>query len=133
MRIGLVPDLALLYILPRLVGLSRAKQILFCAREIRADEALDIGLVQAVVPVERLRDAALEFARRFDDAPIEALGLTKTLLNRSFETDRHALTQLEAAAQSVCAATRYHQEALRRFLAKEEPLFGGAECISPRS
>src|SRR5262249_14643228 len=98
LRIGLIPDLSLLYLLPRLVGLARAKEIMFSAREVPAEEALAIGLVHAVVPAEQLRDAALGYAQRFDDAPMEAMGLTKTLLNRSFETDRHALTQLEAAA-----------------------------------
>jgi 2-(1,2-epoxy-1,2-dihydrophenyl)acetyl-CoA isomerase len=129
MRIGLVPDLALLYLLPRLVGLAKAKEIVFSAREVLAPEALEIGLVQAVVAANRLRDAVLEYAGRFDNAPIEALGVTKTFLNRAFETDRHALTQLEASAQSVCAASAYHQEALRRFLAKEMPLFGGVPRI----
>jgi 2-(1,2-epoxy-1,2-dihydrophenyl)acetyl-CoA isomerase len=130
MRVGLIPDLSLLYILPRLVGLARAKEIMFSAREVPADEALAIGLVQAVVPAERLRETALEYAQRFDHAPPQALGLTKAILNRSFETDRQAMIQLEAAAQSICAASDYHQEALRRFQAREAPLFAGAGRIA---
>ena len=113
------------------VGLARAKEIVFSAREIAADEALELGLVQAVVAAERLRDAALEFARRFDDAPTRALGLAKGILNRSFETDRHAMTQMEAAAQSLCAASDFHVEAVRRFGSREAPLFGGAALLPP--
>jgi 2-(1,2-epoxy-1,2-dihydrophenyl)acetyl-CoA isomerase len=114
-RIGLVPDLSLLYLLPRLVGLRRAKEIVFNPGEISVDDALAMRLVQDVVPAECLRDHALAYARRFDDASAQALGLAKTILNRSFETDRQTLTQLEAAAQSLCAASDYHAEALRRF------------------
>ncbi|AMO24153.1 enoyl-CoA hydratase/isomerase family protein [Ramlibacter solisilvae] len=125
-RIGLIPDLSLLYLLPRLVGLARAKEIVFSARQIDADEALAMGLVQAVVPAERLRETALEYAARFDQAPTQALGLAKSILNRAFETDRHALTQLEAAVQSMCGASDYHAEAVRRFRSREAPLFTGA-------
>lgn len=129
-RIGLIPDLSLLYFLPRQVGLTRAKEILFSAREIPADEALSMGLLQTIVPVEHLRDAAIGYAQQFDHAPPQALGLLKTILNRSFETDRHAMTQLEAAAQSMCATSGYHREALRRFLVREAPLFTGVRHIA---
>jgi len=91
-RIGFAPDLGLMYILPRLVGLVRAKEIVFSARDILADEALSIGLVQAVVPSERLRETAVEYARRFDNAPTHVLGMAKGIMNRTFETDRNAMT-----------------------------------------
>lgn len=125
-RVGLLPDLSLLYMLPRLVGLARAKEIAFSAREIPATEALELGLVQAVVPAARLRDAALAFAQRFEEAPTAVLGLTKTILNRSFETDRNGLAHLEAAMQGLLAGSRYHAEALRRFVSREAPMYAGA-------
>ncbi|MFO1267973.1 MAG: enoyl-CoA hydratase/isomerase family protein [Rubrivivax sp.] len=125
-RLGLLPDLSLLYMLPRLVGLARAKEIAFSARDIAADEALQMGFVQAVVPAERLLPAALAFARRFDDAPTAVLGLTKSVLNRSFESDRQGLAQLETALQGLLAGSRYHAEAVQRFLAREAPVYGGA-------
>ncbi|RJF91847.1 enoyl-CoA hydratase/isomerase family protein [Noviherbaspirillum saxi] len=128
-RMGFVPDLTLLYILPRLVGLPRAKEIVFSARDIAADEALAMGLVQAVVPAERLRETAIEFAQRFDNAPTHVLGMAKGILNRSFETDRHALTQLEAAFQGLCAGSNYHAESLNRFLSKEAPLYPGSDRL----
>ncbi|MNL41907.1 putative enoyl-CoA hydratase echA17 [compost metagenome] len=116
-----------MYILPRLVGLVRAKEIVFSAREILADEALQIGLVQAVVPADRLRETAVEYARRFDNAPTHVLGMAKGIMNRTFETDRHAMTQLETAVQGLCAASSYNAEAVRRFFAREAPLYPGAE------
>lgn len=128
-RIGFAPDLGLMYILPRLVGLVRAKEIVFSARDIPAGEALAMGLVQAVVPAERLRETAVEFARRFDDAPTHVLGMAKGILNRSFETDRRAMTQLEIAVQGICAGSRYNAEALRRFLVREPPLYSGGQRL----
>ncbi|EKZ95386.1 MULTISPECIES: enoyl-CoA hydratase/isomerase family protein [Cupriavidus] len=128
-RIGFAPDLGLMYILPRLVGLVRAKEIVFSARDILADEALSIGLVQAVVPSERLRETAVEYARRFDNAPTHVLGMAKGIMNRTFETDRNAMTQLETAVQGLCAASSYNAEAVRRFFAKEAPLYPGAERL----
>jgi len=125
--IGLVPDLSMFHVLPRLVGLARAKEIIFSARAIGAEEALALGLAQALVPADQLLSRALDYARQFDDAPPRALALAKTLLNRSFETDRATMNQLEAAAQSLCGASQYHAEAVRRFLAKEALAYVGAE------
>lgn len=128
-RIGFAPDLGLMYILPRLVGLVRAKEIVFSARDILAEEALSIGLVQTVVPADRLRETAVELARRFDNAPTHVLGMAKGIMNRTFETDRQAMTQLETAVQGLCAASSYNAEAVRRFFAKEAALYPGAERL----
>ncbi|MNO49941.1 4-chlorobenzoyl coenzyme A dehalogenase-1 [compost metagenome] len=126
LSLGLVPDLSLLYVVPRLVGLAKAKEIFFSARPIGAEQALSLGLAQAVVPAESLLEEALQYARQFDGASTRALGLAKSLLNRSFETDRNAMVHLEAMAQSLCAAGNDHAEAVRRFLAKEGMAYTGA-------
>ncbi|MNS70183.1 1,2-epoxyphenylacetyl-CoA isomerase [compost metagenome] len=128
-RVGFVPDLSLMYVLPRRVGLVRAKEIVFSAREIQGEEAVALGLAEDVVPAERLRDAAIEFAQRFEKAPTHVLGMAKRIMNRTFETDRHALLQLEAAVQGLCAASQYNAEAVRRFFSKEAPLFPGTQRL----
>ncbi len=128
-RVGLIPDLSLLHTLPRRVGLVRAKEIVFSAREIGPEEAVKIGLADAVVPAERLRETAIEYAQRFENAPTHALGIAKRMLNRSLETDRQTLAQLEATMQGLCAASPYHTEALRRFFAKEAPLYAGTQRL----
>ncbi|MNM72177.1 1,2-epoxyphenylacetyl-CoA isomerase [compost metagenome] len=128
-RVGFVPDLSLMYVLPRRVGLVRAKEIVFSAREIQGEEAVALGLAEAVVQAERLRDAAIEFAQRFEKAPTHVLGMAKRIMNRTFETDRHALLQLEAAVQGLCAASQYNAEAVRRFFSKEAPLFPGTQRL----
>ena len=128
-RIGFAPDLGLMYILPRLVGLARAKEIVFSARDVLADEALAIGLVQAVVPADRLRETAIDYAQRFDHAPTDVLGMAKGIINRTFETDRHAMVQLETAVQGLCAAGRHNVEAVRRSFAREASLNRGPTRI----
>ena len=122
-KIGLVPDLAGLYLLPRIVGLQRAKEIVFTARTIDADEAMRLGIAYAVHPAERLLDDALDLAARFHHASPDALGMAKTILNQSFHLDRHALAEFEAYAQAVAMDSAYHRQAVARFLNKEPPLF----------
>jgi len=131
LSLGLVPDLSMLYVLPRLVGLAKAKELIFCARALDAQQALALGLAQVIIPREQLLESALQFARQFDEAPADALGMAKTLLNRAFETDRPAMTEFEASAQSMCGASRYHAEAVRRFLGKEGLSYRGAVLPPP--
>ena len=118
-RIGVVPDLGGLFLLPRIVGLQRAKEIVFSARELSAEQARALGIVMAIHPPESLMLKAMELAACFENAGIEALGMAKNILNRSFNLDQDTLSELESYAQSVARHTPYHKEAVRRFLAKE--------------
>lgn len=121
-RIGYVPDMALMYLLPRAIGLARAKELVFSARVVDAEEALSLGLVQQVVEGDVLQKA-IAFASRFQHAPTEALGLAKSVMNHSFESERRSVFAQEAAAQAMCRESEFHQEAVRRFLAKEAPVY----------
>ncbi|MBI4693399.1 MAG: enoyl-CoA hydratase/isomerase family protein [Gammaproteobacteria bacterium] len=121
-RIGLAPDFGVFYTLPRVVGLQRAKEIIYSAREITANEAKALGLVLEVVPVERLLPRAREIARGLAQGSQVAFGLTKRILNRAFETDPSTLFELEADAQGVAMSTDYFREAIARFGRKEPPL-----------
>lgn len=119
-RIGLVPDLGLLYTLPRVVGMQKAKELAFTARTVRAAEAQALGLVYEVLPdADALAQAARALATRLGEASTDAIGLAKTILNQAFETDMHTLLELEAGAQTLCRSSDYHQDAVRRFKAKE--------------
>lgn len=122
-RVGLVPDLSGLYLLPRIVGLQRAKELIFSARTIDADEAQRLGIVYAVVPADTLHASALELARRLAQASLPAFGLAKTILNRSFETDPRTLAELEAMAQAIAMGTDEHRDAVARFRDKRPPAF----------
>lgn len=118
-RIGLIPDLGGLFFLPRIVGLAKAKELMFTGRIIDAYEAKELGIVYQIWPHERLLEEVLRFAERFLDAPTESIGLTKTILNQSFHLDQRALWEMEAYAQAYSFQTPYVQESIRRFLNKE--------------
>lgn len=118
-RIGLVPDLGGFFLLPRIVGLQRAKDLVFSAREVDADEALRLGIVHAVHPRETLLDEALAMADRFSEASTDAIGMAKNVLNRSFNLDQDTLAELESYAQAMAIQSAYHREAVGRFLEKK--------------
>lgn len=117
-RIGLVPDLGGFFLLPRIVGLQRAKELVFSAREVGAEEALRLGILYAIHPAERLTDEALMLAARLHGASTEALGIAKSVLNRSFNLDYDTLAEMEASAQALALRTEYYKDAVARFLEK---------------
>ena len=119
-RIGLIPDLGAMHLLPRIVGQQKAKELVFSARTVAAEEALQLGLVYGIVADgNELRAAALQLAQRFGDASTAAIGMAKNLLNQSFETDARTLAELEAYAQSLARSSAYHQDAVQRFAGKQ--------------
>ena len=122
-RLGYVPDMGGMYLLPRSVGLARAKALAFSARVVDAQEALAIGIAHERVAEGSVLDAALALAARFEHAPIGALGIVKSVMNHAFESDRRTVYMQEAMAQSLCRESAFHKEAARRFLAKEPALY----------
>ncbi|WP_151448785.1 enoyl-CoA hydratase/isomerase family protein [Lacisediminimonas profundi] len=122
-RMGMVPDLGGLYLLPRIVGLQRAKEIVFTAREIAADEAAALGIAFGVYPPGSTLTHAMELAARMADAPTQALGMAKNVLNRSFNLDQDTLAELESYAQAVALHSDYHRDAIERFMGKKTARF----------
>ncbi|MFM0157093.1 MULTISPECIES: enoyl-CoA hydratase/isomerase family protein [Paraburkholderia] len=123
MKLGLIPDCAAFYTLPRAVGLARAKELIFTAREVSADEARDMGAVLEVVEPETLHTRAASIARALADASPVAFGLSKRALNMSLGSDLRTMLELESVTQAVAFTTDFHREAVRRFRDKETPLF----------
>lgn len=119
-RLGLVPDFGGMFLLPRIVGLQKAKDLIFSARIVSAEEAMQLGIVHQIVQQDRLQDEARAFAGRFCHASTVAIGLAKRALNRSFNVDFHVMTEIEASAQSRLRTDPYVREAVRRFNAKEQ-------------
>jgi 2-(1,2-epoxy-1,2-dihydrophenyl)acetyl-CoA isomerase len=115
-KVGLVPDFGAFYMLPRLVGIAAAKDLIFTARRVSADEAKQLGIVYAIHSPERLADEALAFARRFVAGPREAIGLSKRLVNQSFESAYAPLAELESSAQAIASSVPYHAAAITAFL-----------------
>ncbi|MGB0570672.1 MAG: enoyl-CoA hydratase/isomerase family protein [Alphaproteobacteria bacterium] len=122
-RIGLVPDWGAMYLLPRLVGLQRAKDLVLTARELSAGDAKDCGLVLETLDGDQLLDHARAFAAKFDNASPEAIGIAKRVMGSALETDRTTALAAEASAQADANASDYHRDAVKRFLAKQPPLF----------
>ncbi|MGE8318512.1 MAG: enoyl-CoA hydratase/isomerase family protein [Comamonas sp.] len=124
-RIGLVPDLGGFFLLPRIVGLQRAKELVFTARELPAAEAKELGIAMQVVEPDALMPAALQLAQQLESASIEAIGMAKNILNRSFNLDQDTLAELESSAQAVARHSAYHAEAVGNFLGKRPLAFQG--------
>lgn len=122
-RIGLVPDLGGFFLLPRIVGMARAKELVLTGRSIDAHEARDMGIVLSVHSPDTVLETALELAARFDNASRLATGLSKTILNQALHSDQRSLADKEAMAQALCLETEYHQSAVARFLNKQPLAF----------
>ena len=123
MKVGLVPDCGAFYTLPRVVGLARAKDLVFSARELGAEEALRVGAVFEVVQQDQLYSRACELAAALAGSSAVAFGLAKRALNQSHASDVRAMLEMEALAQGIAFTTGYHKEAVRRFKEKQTPLF----------
>lgn len=122
-RMGLVPDLGAMHLLPRIVGLQRAKELVFSARTLPAEEAKAMGIVYDIVPEGELLAQARALAARFGNASTAALGMTKSIMNQAFQLDAHAMAEMEAYAQTVCRSTAYHQQAVEGFKARQPVRF----------
>jgi 2-(1,2-epoxy-1,2-dihydrophenyl)acetyl-CoA isomerase len=125
-RIGLVPDLGVMYLLPRIVGRQKAKELVFTTRVVAAEEARALGLAYAIVDDSAaLHAAAFKLATELGEASTTAIGLAKTIMNQSFELDARAMAELEASAQAICRGSAYHQDAIQRFRDKKPLRFSG--------
>jgi 2-(1,2-epoxy-1,2-dihydrophenyl)acetyl-CoA isomerase len=124
-RRGLVPDGGGSWLLPRLVGLARAKELMFFGDDLPATEAERLGLVNRVVAPDDLPKVAAEWAGRLAAGPSRALGLTKRLLNRSLDVDRATAFREEALAQELNMGTVDANEGVQAFVERRDPQFRG--------
>jgi 2-(1,2-epoxy-1,2-dihydrophenyl)acetyl-CoA isomerase len=124
-RRALSPDAGVSYLLPRLVGASRATEILFTGRDLDAAEAERIGLAAVVIPDEGFAEQVRAYATRLAAGPPIALALTKRLLASSFDAPLTGQLERELAYIKTCFASRDAAEALRAFSEKRPPIFSG--------
>ncbi len=124
-RWGLVVDAGGAYLLPRLVGLPRAKAMVMLGEGCTGTEAVDLGLAYLCVPADDLVAEAAALAARLAAGPTRSLGLSKRLLNASFETDLPRALELEAAAQSLATTSADLVEGMAAFKERRDPDFTG--------
>jgi len=122
-NVGLIPDVGGTYLLPRVVGRSKAKELVFTYSMISAQEAFDLGIVNKLVPSEKLEETVQEYAAKIAQGPTRALGIAKKLINRSFESDLRSALDFEALAQALCGNGDEHKEGVSAFAEKRKPDF----------
>jgi 2-(1,2-epoxy-1,2-dihydrophenyl)acetyl-CoA isomerase len=124
-RRGLVPDGGGAYLLPRLIGPQRAKELMFFGDSLPAAEAERLGLVNRVVPDEELAATARAWAQRLAEGPTRSIALTKQLVNASLDADRSTAFAAEAMAQEINMTTQDANEGVASFVARRAPKYRG--------
>ena len=124
-RRGLIPDGLGTWILPRLIGLQKAKELVFFADDVPAARALEIGLCNKVVPGADLVAATTEWAERLASGPTTSYMFSKWLLNRSLDVDRRTILEEEAWAVELITRTQDMQEGVQSFRERRTPQWRG--------
>jgi len=124
-RRGITPDGGGAWLLPRLVGVARAKELLMFGDDLGAADAERIGLITRCVPAAELDATVDNYAQRLAAAPTKALSLTKWLVNRSLDTDRAGAFDDEAWAQELASRTEDFTEGVSAFVERRTPEFKG--------
>lgn len=114
---GLVPDGGGMYLLPRRVGLSKAKELIFTGRKVAADQAVHLGIVDRLSKSDALLAEAQAWAVELSKGSKTALALGKTILNQSFELSAEQIFAQGSQAQGICYSSTEHREAVMAFLA----------------
>lgn len=122
---GVIPECGANYFLPRMVGIKKAKEICFLNPRITATEAEKMGLINKIVPAEKLMDTAMDMAKKIASKAPKALAGTKSLLNRGSIIDFETTIQVEAGAMSFFIASEECSESVKAFLEKRKPVFKG--------
>jgi enoyl-CoA hydratase len=123
--VGVIPGCGGTQILPRLIGEKRAKELIFTGRMISAEEALGLGIVNQVVPLEELRDATERFVGDLLRNSPAILKIAKIAVNKSLETPLSVGMSYERDLFALCFGTDDQKEGARAFLEKRKPTYTG--------
>ncbi|WDP91733.1 MAG: enoyl-CoA hydratase/isomerase family protein [Desulfobacter sp.] len=124
-RLAIIPGGGGTQRLPRIVGVAKAKELIFTGRRVDADEALDIGLVNHMVPPEQLMDKCLEMAAMIAETGPIAVEMAKYAIDRGIETDLATGLAIESNAYRVTIPTEDRIEGLTAFREKRKPVYKG--------
>lgn len=125
-KIGLVPDLGATYFVPRLFGSTKAKEMAFSGQTLSSQDLYNLGFVNHLVDSEALEQKALELARQIAAGPPLALGLTKKMMNQSWEINLETALEIEAQFQAACMQSEDFHEGVGAFYEKRPPRFQGS-------
>ncbi len=125
LRVGIAPEFGSTYYLTRLIGVSRALDLLYTGRSVGAEEALSLGLVNRVVPADRLLEETMRLASDIAKGPPIATRFTRDLIYQGSRSDLESALRTEHFAYNACRQTEDHEEAVKSFFEKREPRFRG--------
>lgn len=124
-HVGLVPDFAAIHFLPTLIGVQRAKELMFLGDRVTAEDAHRLGIVNKVVSGEDLMDEAGKIANRLaNNAPL-SIAFTKKMMNNHINQNLNVLLEMEAQAQDLCFQSEDFKEGVKAFFEKRKPNFTG--------
>jgi 2-(1,2-epoxy-1,2-dihydrophenyl)acetyl-CoA isomerase len=124
-KVGVVPDGGAIFFLTQYLGIQRAKELVYTARKVPAQEAREMGLCMQVVPDGKLEDEALALARELAGSATFALGLAKSMFRSMYVPTIEQLLDLEKLASASARQTHDHKEAVAAFKEKRKPKFLG--------
>ena len=124
-RRGLIPDAGVAYLLPRVVGMHKAKELVFFGDDLSAADAAQLGIVNKVVPAAELPAAAKEWAERLASGPTKAIGWSKKLLHDASELSRRDLLEEEAMLVELNTSTEDSKEGVASFRERRPPDWKG--------
>ncbi len=124
-NIGLIPDGGAIYFLTQRLGIARAKELVYTARMLPAQEALEWGVVSRVVADDQLEDTALQLATGFANSATYALALAKKMFESMYTPSLEALLEMESLSQGLARLTEDHREGVTAFREKRKAQFKG--------
>ena len=124
-KIGLIPDSAGTFLLPRLIGFQKASALAMLGDKVSAEEAEHLGMIYKYFPAGNFEEEVNTLALRLANMPTKGLGLTKRALNKSLENDLKTQLALETTLQIEAGATEDYNEGVEAFIEKRKPVFRG--------